>query len=152
MLTVTDRPDASFTIALQVAGLTPELALTAVATKNCAVLPGPGESVAQSPAADGSSVILQVSLNNVNVVAGVSFGVNVAVSPVAVNCTEPALDVLPFVHASVLCAHCTVIVIAPGDALGVGDGLPDGVGVGDGLTDGAGDGVGAATLNAYTAK
>jgi len=72
--------------------------------------------------------------------AGVSFGVSVAVSPIAVNCTDPGAVALPFVQASAGVLHVIVTVSAPG--VGVGEELGFGEGVGEGDTDGEGDGDG----------
>ena len=128
---VTVWPLLSDITAVQLEGFVFVPPLFAVTVNDDALCPGPGESVAQLPPADGSSVVLQVSLLSVYVDAGVSFGVNVAVSPSAVNSTEPATVMLPFVHASAATLHVTVTV-SGGFGVGVGLGVGDGEGLGVG--------------------
>lgn len=159
---VTVCPLLSLMIAVQLAGLPLLPPFFAVTVNEVPALPGPGDKVAQFPPADESSVVLQVSLFKVNVDAGDSFGVSVAVSPAAVNCADPALVIEPRAQASALELHVTATVSAPGFGVGVGvgfvvgDGLGDGLVVGDELGDGfvvgvgLGDGVGGRMPPEYT--
>lgn len=86
ILMVTLCPRPSIKTAVQFAGFPFAPAFTAVAVNDVALCPGPGASVTQFPPADGSSVVLHVSLWSVNVAAApVALGVSVAVSFCAVN-------------------------------------------------------------------
>jgi hypothetical protein len=114
--TVTVRPPASVRTARHFAALPDVPAFFAVTVNDAALPPAAGEKVAQFPPALGSSVLLQVSLVSVKCGKPVqlgSLGVSVAVSPVAVNCTDPGVVAVPLEQASTDCVQTT-------DTIGVG--------------------------------